>query len=172
MTQHIFLIGFMGTGKSTVGRALAEKTGCPLVDTDSYIEEATKRSIPEIFETEGEDAFRKLERKALSNLAQGSPKVISCGGGIIKSEENISLMKETGKTVLLSATAETVYKRVCHNENRPLLQGKKNPAAISILMEERRTLYEKARDYTVQTDGKNPSEIASEILDLLGGIDF
>ena len=166
MKGHIFLIGFMGCGKSTVARHLAAKLDCPYSDTDAMIEAKAGMTISEIFEKEGEPAFREMETALLRTLKGQRPMIISCGGGMAMRPENAALMKEAGTVVLIKASPETILERVVRNDNRPLLRGRKDIPSISALMEERRPRYEAAADFYVMTDNeRRADEVAEEIID-------
>lgn len=164
--QHIFLIGFMGTGKSTVSRKLRGLLKAREVDMDQAIVRECGMSIPEMFEQFGEGYFREKETQMLRTLSAQAPSVISCGGGTVLRPENVEIMKNSGKIVLLTATPETVFRRVRHGKERPILNGHMNVAYIAQLMEKRRAAYESACDVRVSTDGKAPEAIAEEILEL------
>ncbi len=159
--KNIVLIGFMGTGKSSVGKALAKKLGRVWVDVDQYIEGQEKKKIAEIFEKDGEPHFRKLEKEAVMQIASRGDLVITTGGGVVLDAENTQALKRNGLIITLAATAETIYSRVKDSRHRPLLKGDKM-AEIQKLLEQRRPLYEKA-DLTFRTDGKNAGQVAGEI---------
>lgn len=161
------MIGFMGVGKTTVSKQLREEIGWEEVDTDKVIVSKKKMGIPEIFEKYGERYFRDLETNILKDLAREEGKIISCGGGVILKEENRRIMKSSGKVVLLSASAQTIYEHVKKGKNRPLLNGNMNPAYIEKLMGERSPYYELAKDVEIVTDGLNPQEVAEEIIRVL-----
>jgi len=163
LTGHIFLIGFMGVGKSSVSAELSRKIEKTAIDTDNYIEEKLNMSIPEIFETKGEEYFRQCESKILLIISQLSPRVISCGGGFVMNENNVKKMKRLGTIILLKATPETIYERVKNSTDRPLLNGNMNVEYISKLMESRMPVYEKAADIIIETDGLSPNDIAQKI---------
>ena len=158
MKGNIFLIGFMGTGKSTISRALKNELG---------MEEKQGMPIPKIFEKYGEDYFREAESRLLMELRERDNVIVSCGGGVVVREENIGYMKESGKVVLLSATPQTVYERVKNSTNRPILNGNMNVEYIGELMEKRREKYQAAADIVIVTDGKRTEEICREIIQKL-----
>ena len=162
--KHIYLIGFMGAGKSTVAKALAKKTGLPVMEMDDVIASRAGMPIREIFARQGEEAFRKQEAALLAEIADGEPAIVSCGGGLIKLAENISVMRSSGTVVCLTATPETILSRVAGDSSRPLLQGKKDIASIAAMIAERAPLYERAYDFSVKVDGRTPEEIADSIL--------
>lgn len=165
ITSNIFLIGFMGTGKSTVASHFEKKYAeMQNIEMDEMIAEKERRSIPQIFAEEGEEYFRNLETQYLKELAQSKNQIVSCGGGIVLREENASLMKESGYVILLTASPEEILARVKNDEGRPLLKGRKNVAAIAELLEGRRMKYEMAADFVINTDGKTADEICEEIM--------
>lgn len=163
--KHIFLIGFMGTGKSTISRELNYRFGKPEIDTDLWIEEQEGRSIPEIFESEGEDYFRDRETAMIDELGVLKPSVISCGGGMALRDLNVRKMQALGKIVLLTAAPEAIYERVRSSDNRPLLQDHMDIGYIQELMEKRMPFYERAADIQVATDNRMICDIAKEILE-------
>lgn len=161
---NIFLIGFMGTGKSTVAKALKKETGAEIIEMDQLIAQRENLSIPKIFEEKGEAYFRNVETELLMELQSGEKTIVSCGGGVPMREKNVLEMKKNGKVVLLTALPETILERVRDNEDRPLLQNRKSVEGIRELMEQRREKYEAAADVMVATDGKSAETIAREIL--------
>ena len=162
--HNIFLIGFMGVGKSTIAKLLARELQAELVEMDETIEAEAGMSINEIFEKFGEQHFRDLETALVERVAKTGGAVVSCGGGAVLRPENVELMKQSGKIIFLSATPETIYERVKHSTHRPLLNGNMNVEYIRGLMERRRETYENAADVVVSTDGKWKSQIVEEIL--------
>ncbi len=167
MKRHIYLIGFMGTGKSTVSKELHKKLRWTEYDMDQWIEQEQKMQIKDIFEQFGEAFFRALETKCLQDLAQTDASIISCGGGTVLREENVDIMRKSGAIVLLTASPETVFNRVKNSSNRPILNGNMSVSYIEQLMERRQDAYAKASDFSVSTDGKTPIEIADEICRIL-----
>jgi shikimate kinase len=164
---NIFLIGFMGAGKSTIARALQRELDFPLIEMDERIVEEQGMSINDIFEKYGEERFRDIESELVKTIAAEEPSIVSCGGGVVVRPGNRRKMKESGRIVLLTATPETVYERVKNSDDRPILNGNMNVDYIAGLMEKRRALYEEAADITVATDGKTRTDIVQEILDRL-----
>ena len=160
---NIFLIGFMGTGKSTVASYYSKMYGTKIVEMDELLASRVGMSIKEIFAEKGEEYFRNLETEFLKGLGSQSDRIVSCGGGAVLRKENVKLMKEQGSVVWLTASAGEVLKRVKDDEERPLLKGRKNIEAIRELMEERYPRYEAAADIVVDTDGKSAEEICIEI---------
>jgi len=168
---NIFLIGFMGTGKTTVAAELKDKLAMDQIETDGEIVRKQGMSIPDIFAEYGEVYFRNLESNTLIELQKRKQTIVSCGGGIIVREENTEHMKKNGRIVLLTAKPETVYGRVKDERSRPILNNHMNVAYINSLMEKRRPLYEAAADITVATDGKNVTQICEEIISKLIAFD-
>ena len=165
--SSIVLIGFMGSGKSSCGRALAKRMGFPLLDTDAEIVRKAGCSISEIFEKQGEAFFRELETAVLKELIAGKKDCIySVGGGTPLKEENRELLKQLGVVFYLKASPESVYERTKGNNARPLLQGPDPMGRIKELMEERKEIYPLAADHVIETDGHTVSEICDRIEEL------
>ena len=167
--KNIFLIGFMGCGKSAVSAQMVKKHGMMIREMDEEIVEREGMSIPEIFETKGESYFRDVETNLLAEIAESKNQIVSCGGGAVLREENIQHMKKSGKVVLLTAKAETILERVKDDNNRPLLKGNKNVDFIQEMLNKRRPNYEKAADIIVETDEKSLDEICREIINKVKG---
>ena len=165
--KNIFLIGFMGSGKSTIARLLSERMGVTQVEMDEVIVQEQGMPITEIFEKYGEEHFRDIEADLVRRLQAQDGVVVSCGGGAVLREENRRIMKESGVIVWLAADPETILERVKHSSERPVLNGNMNLEYITGLMEKRRACYEAAADFVVSTDGKKREEICEEILRLV-----
>lgn len=165
--QNIMLIGFMGTGKSTVSSYLSKWLGLKEVDLDAMIVEKAGMSIPNIFDQYGETYFRDLETEVLKEVQKQEQLIVSCGGGIVLRDENVEAMKAHGKIVLLTATPQTIYDRVKDSKNRPILNGHMNVEYIAQLMEKRRERYEQCADIVIATDGKTVDEIGEEMIEQL-----
>ncbi len=161
---HIYLIGFMGVGKTSTSHRLSNKLGVEELDTDAMIVEQEGKNIPEIFADSGEEYFRQVETGILDKLSGMAPCVISCGGGLAMREINVKKMKESGIVVYLTAEPETIYEHVKDSTNRPLLNGNMNIPYIRGLMEERAPRYGAAADLIVKTDGLLPAEVAEKII--------
>ena len=161
---NIFLIGFMGAGKSTIARTLQRELGCPLVEMDERIVQEQGMSINDIFAQYGEAHFREIESQLVVDLGKQEPSIVSCGGGVVVRPENTQNMKKSGRIVLLKASPETIFERVKNSTDRPILNGHMNVEYIAELMEKRRALYEEAADITIQTDGKTREQICEEII--------
>lgn len=165
--QRIYLIGFMGTGKSTVAQALSRETGYPVKEMDRELVKICGMDIASVFAKYGEEYFRQKETELLKAIASGDSCIVSCGGGVVLREENVRVMQESGNIMLLTAKPETVYRRVCKDTGRPLLKNRMSPEGIQELMEERREAYERACSVKISTDGKAPDQIAKEIINKL-----
>ncbi len=159
--RNIVLVGFLGTGKTTVGHLLSKQTGMPLVDMDSVIEKRAGKAISKIFAEDGETHFRTLERAIVRDLSAKSGQVVSTGGGIVLDPDNIPDYEKNGLVICLLASAETILERVRHDDTRPLLAGDKQEKILQIL-ETRRPLYE-AIAHKIDTDGLEPEAIAAQI---------
>ena len=162
--NNIFLIGFMGAGKSTIARTLQRELGFPLVEMDERIVQEQGMSINDIFAQYGEAHFREIESQLVVDLGKQEPSIVSCGGGVVVRPENTQNMKKSGRIVLLKASPETIFERVKNSTDRPILNGHMNVEYIAELMEKRRVLYEEAADITIQTDGKTREQICEEII--------
>ena len=161
---NIFLIGFMGAGKSTISDYLKNALAMDVVEMDQCIVERQGMSISDIFETYGEEYFRELETNLLIEMQSQSNVVVSCGGGTPMRENNVAEMKKNGRVVLLTAKPETILDRVKDSHDRPLIENNKTVPFIADLMEKRREKYEAAADIIIETDGKNKEQICEEIL--------
>lgn len=166
--RNIFLVGFMGSGKSTVASCLAEKYGMEIIEMDQRIVEREGMSIPDIFEQKGESYFREAETNLLIDMQGVENKVVSCGGGVVLREQNVKEMKKSGTIIFLNAKPETILERVKDDDNRPLLRGNKNVEFISDMMRERKPKYEGAADITIHTDEKSADAICKEIIEKVG----
>jgi shikimate kinase len=160
----IFLVGFMASGKSTVGRILAARLGWEFRDLDRVIADEAARTIPEIFSAEGEDGFRRREADALRRVATLRRTVIATGGGAACQEDNLAAMLGAGSVVALAVTADEVMRRAGPRSTRPLLAGAAEPlAAASELLRAREPFYARAHA-RVETAGRTPEEVAAEVL--------
>ena len=164
--KNIVLIGFMGTGKTSVGRMLAARLGCAFHDLDKKIAERSGMSIPEMFARCGEPYFRAREKEAVQEAAGRSGLVIATGGGTVKDAENVAMLRENGILVALTADIDTILLRTSARGKRPVLDGADagdRRAAVARLLAERVHLYEGA-DVTVDTSARAPLEVTEHIL--------
>lgn len=166
MDQHIYLIGFMGVGKTSTSRELVRLLGAEEVEMDARIVEENGMSINEMFAQYGEEYFRDRETETIAKIAGEAPAVVSCGGGAVLRPQNVELMKKSGVIVLLTAKPQTVLDRVKDATDRPILNGHMNVEYIAGLMEKRREAYESVCDVRIATDGKTPCQVAREIVPL------
>ena len=165
--RQVYLTGFMATGKSKVGPILAERLGRAFVDTDDLVVEAEGRSIQEIFEKDGEAAFRRIEHACVVKASEMPEAVISLGGGAITQERNWDTVRATGVCVCLRATAETIFERVSRSDERPLLSGlgdEERMARIRQMLAERATWYDRADVAVMSTEERTPEETAELVI--------
>lgn len=161
--HNLALIGFMGVGKSSVGRQVARVLGYEFVDTDDLIEQRAGCRIPEIFARQGEPAFRAMERDLVAGMGSWRQKVIATGGGLGANPEHLASLKTHALVICLWATPETIWKRVRHQSHRPLLQGPDPEARIRALLESRAPVYRQA-DVLVNTEHRESREVAEHVL--------
>jgi len=160
---NLYLVGFMGTGKSAVGRAAAQRLGYQFIDSDQAIEESQGRSIKEIFELDGEAAFRAMEKSFAQGGHPSERCVVSCGGGLIAQPGILKLIQSKGPVVCLLATPQTIYDRVKGNRKRPLLNVEDPLGKIEELLKEREPIYRKAGT-EVLTDGRSIADVAAHVV--------
>jgi len=165
--NNVILIGFMGSGKSSVGKLLADKLQCKFIDMDDEIEIGEKKSINEIFDEYGEDHFREIETSYLEKLLTKKNKVIATGGGVILKEENISILQRIGTVIFLHTKYEALLKNLEGDTNRPLLQKDNAEQVIKNLLNKREPIYFNAASMIIQTGEKTIEEITNEIIGLL-----
>ena len=165
--RNILLVGFMGCGKSTIGRILHKSLDYPFIDTDQQIEKQTQKKISAIFADEGENAFRKLETQFLEQLIeqQTNHTIISTGGGIITRPENIPLLRELGFVIWLTCSPEVIYERTSRNSNRPLLQCDNPQEVITTMLAKRSPLYQAASHLKIDSTDLDINEINCGILE-------
>jgi shikimate kinase len=162
--RNIILVGFMGSGKSSVGREIARRLGFRFIDTDTTIRQKHNKSIPDIFASFGEPFFRDEENKALRDLQNIEHVVVATGGGIVLQPRNHPLLRSLGVVVWLTATEEVIWERVSRNQNRPLLQTQDPRTTISNLMATRYPLYGSLSHIIVETSGLTHQEVADQVL--------
>jgi shikimate kinase len=162
--QSIVLIGFMGAGKSSAGRALARKTGLPCFDTDEIVSTRFGLSVTEIFVQLGEEEFRNAETEALRQLSEAAPGIIVTGGGIVLRPGNVKMLRQLGRVVSLEADEETLFRRISKRATRPLLQTKNPRATLVELLRVRGPLYQAAADVRLDTSRLTHDQVADAIL--------
>ena len=163
----IALIGFMGAGKSAVGRELSRRTDWPRYDTDEMIREQFGISIPDIFARHGEPAFRDSETALLKTLQRGLASIVVTGGGIILRGENVQLLRGMGRIIWLDADEEVLWQRASRHSTRPLLQTPDPRSRFAELLRERLPLYQTAADYRIDTSSSSIAEVTDEIIALI-----
>jgi len=165
MKTSIALIGFMGTGKTVVGKALAEKLGKDFVEMDTLIEQKAGKPISEIFQQDGEIAFRELEIEVTSEVAGNKNQVIACGGGLVLNTINIDRLKKDSVIVYLTASPRVILKRVSDDGGeRPLLKASNKAEKIQELLKFRKPFYEQAADIRVNTSNLDVNSVAEQII--------
>ena len=162
--KNIVLTGFMGTGKTAVGKKLSRLLNMELVDVDTEIEKSQKMTVKEIFKNFGEPRFREIETEMIKKLSGKENIIISTGGGAVLKQENMDILREKGIIVCLMAKPETILSRTSHNSNRPLLHVEDPFGKINELLNFRKPFYERA-DIMIDTEGKTPIQIAEEIIE-------
>ena len=167
--ENVLLIGFMGSGKSSVGKKLAGLLAVPCLDTDALIEEQEKMTIREIFAQRGQEYFRDAETRAVRGLTDRAGRyVLSVGGGLPLRSENREILKKLGTVIYLKASVQTLAERLARDTTRPLLQGEEPlEEKITRILSEREALYEEACSHVVLSDGKSVREVAQEIRRLI-----
>ncbi len=174
MTKNsIALIGFMATGKTSIGRILADHLGkdYTFIEMDDLIIEKAGKSIPEIFSEDGEICFREFEMAVCKEVSKMERVIISCGGGVVLNKLNIDYLKLNSFIVLLEATAEEIYKRAMKDgqETRPVIDKEDPKAEIEKVLIFRKSFYDAAAEYTINTTGKKVEDLVQEIQDKLSG---
>jgi len=164
--KNIVLIGFMGTGKTAIGRRLALKLNRKFIDTDAEIENITGKTVAQIFARYGAIRFRSEEALLVKKLARQDGMVISTGGGLVLNPENVCILQENGILIGLTASPEVIFKRLKNKRNRPLLAKGSMKDQIDALLEERRGVYDVA-EYTVDTGASSPEEVVEKIIQYL-----
>ena len=167
MKSSIALIGFMGTGKTAAGKALAERLGKEFIELDALIELKAGKTIPEIFQQDGEIAFRGLEIGVTKEVSQRKNAVIACGGGVVLNKINIDRLKEECLIVYLTASPRVILKRTSGDENRPLLKTTERALRIRELLKFRKPFYERAADITINTSKLDITSVVEQIINKL-----
>ena len=163
LSANIVLVGFMGTGKSTIGRVVAQKLGFHFIDTDDVIEQTSKAKISDIFAEHGEVYFRDLESQAVKSVALMKNQVVATGGGVVLRSSNIDLLRTGGPIFCLNATPKAIWDRVRSSRSRPLLRGPDPLKKIETLLNKRAPYYALA-DHQIETTGVSVDRVANEII--------
>jgi len=162
--MNLVLIGYRGTGKSTVGAIVAKRLKMPLVNLDDRIAAKAGMGIPEIVEKHGWDHFRDLESEVVAEVVRGDGQVLDCGGGVILREKNVALLKKAGKVFWCKASIKSIVSRIKDGAERPSLTGKSFTDEVADVLREREPKYRAAADHVVDTDSKSPEQVAEEIV--------
>lgn len=169
--MNLFLIGYRCSGKTTIGKSIVRTIDWSFVDSDLLVIKESKKSIKDIIETEGWDAFRRMERSAIKQICADDRQVVATGGGVVLDEANIQAIKTSGMVVWLDASAQTIQQRMLQDKNtgnfRPALTDKGRLEEIEDMLLQRRPYYESASDFIIQTDNVPVNEIAQTIIDKL-----
>jgi len=165
--KNIILVGFMGTGKTTIATAIANRLGMRYVSTDDMIEKSEKRTINEIFTKDGEEYFRDVESKAVREASEMENAVIDAGGGAVIRDENIANFKSRGVIICLTAEEETIFERTKKYKHRPLLNVEDPKMKIRALIAKRAPYYAKA-DYTIDTGKLTARQVVEKIVEIMG----
>ena len=168
MKSNIALVGFMGAGKTEVGRLLAEKLGKDFLEVDELIEQRAGKSVPEIFQQDGEIAFRELEIEATREAAEKRDAVIACGGGAVLNQINIDRLREHGVIIYLAASPEVILNRTSSDTGeRPLLVAEDKASRVKKLLNLRQPFYERAADITVNTSELDVTGVVGKIISVI-----
>lgn len=164
--MNIVLLGFMGTGKTTIARRLSEILGFKYISSDDLIEKREKRTINEIFASSGEEYFRKVEKEIIKEISEKDNQVIDAGGGVVLDPENIDALRKNGILICLTARPEIIFERVKDKNDRPLLNVPDRLERIKQLLEFRKPFYERA-DYFIDTSDLDVNEVVKKILEII-----
>ncbi len=162
----LWLIGMMGSGKTTVGAKAAAELELSFIDTDLLITSVSGRSIPVLWEEGGEESFRTLERQMVASAADSGPVVVATGGGVVLDADNVALMRSSGLVVWLSAAPQALEERVGTAGGRPLLVDPAPGARLDALLAERRHLYAAAAHHEITTDGRSIEDVVADVIAL------
>ena len=164
MAGNVYLVGMMGAGKTTLGKALAQKTGQEFLDTDRLLVERTGVPVATIFEIEGEEGFRRRESALIAEVAQRSGCIVATGGGAVLAEENRRLMRSSGTVVYLRARLENLWERTRHDATRPLLATPDPRGTLGELLEKRDPLYREAAHVVVESSSQSAASLVNRVL--------
>lgn len=167
MARNVYLVGMMGAGKTTLGKALAQRTGQEFVDTDRVLVERTGVPVATIFEIEGEEGFRRRESAVIAELAERTGCVVATGGGAVLAEENRRLMRSSGTVVYLRARLESLWERTRHDASRPLLATDDPRGTLAAILERRDPLYREAAHVVVETSSQSASTLVNRVVTAL-----
>lgn len=165
--KNIVLIGFMGTGKTSIGRILAKRLDRPLIDTDAKIEKDYGKKISEIFAESGEEGFRKIEQNVIEEVSRMEGVIISTGGGSVLRKANVKALRRNGILITLTASPEVILERVSRKKTRPLLNRPDRDEFVRNLMEERKPFYNSAANLIIDTSGNALHEVTRKIIGYL-----
>lgn len=165
--MRIILIGFMGSGKTTVSTLLADQLHLPVTDLDRAIEQSSGKSIPQIFQESGEEGFRTIEHQTLTTVLQGRDGILATGGGTpLRADNRQALAADPAPVILLHASPEETARRIQHNGERPLADAL-DTAGLAALLAKRQARYDECADFTIDTDNRTPQEIVDQIIGLI-----
>lgn len=169
MADRVWLIGMMGSGKTAVGQIVAARLGVPFIDTDAAIVARLGSPMTDLWAEWGEAGFRRIEAEEVVKAAMAPPGVIATGGGVVLSQENVTLMRRAGTVVWLEAPARVLAERVSHHVDRPLLEGGGPPLEdrLETILAERESLYRAAAHHRVTTDNCDPEAVARSVIKLI-----
>ena len=167
MCKPVFIIGFMGAGKTTIGMSLSTRLSWDFIDLDKRIEEESGMEIPLIFQTQGEKGFREIEKRAFFNCADKKRTVISCGGGVVLDEDILQFLKNSENVILLTADTDTISERLDGDLSRPLLDKREKRQKISEMLEIRDPIYRSATNMIIDTSGMTQEDIVEKILSIM-----
>ncbi len=164
MAGNVYLVGMMGAGKTTLGKALAQKTGREFVDTDRVLVERTGVPVATVFEIEGEEGFRRREAAIIAELAARSGCIVATGGGAVLAEENRRLMRSSGTVVYLRARLDNLWERTRHDASRPLLATPDPRGTLAAILERRDPIYRETAHLVVETSSQNAATLVSRVV--------
>ena len=165
--MNIAVYGFMGVGKTTIGRLLAERLSIDFIDMDTEIEKREETTIREIFRVQGESRFRQLEANLIKELSQQDGLVIACGGGAIADPENAETLSKASRMVYLTASIKEIIERTNQDNSRPLLEVENPDTVAAELYERRKPVYTQYAEFTIDTTGKTPDEVAEKVMEAI-----